>query len=66
MLLEPLRGECSDGKTCPALHRTDRGTVVVQGWAVTDPEALQQLRLPAGEQAVEIPAELVAEVLRAC
>jgi hypothetical protein len=66
MLLEPLRGECSDGKTCPALHRTDRGTVVVQGWTVTDPEALRQLRLPPGEQAVEIPAELVAEVLRAC
>lgn len=66
MLLEPLRGECSDGKTCPALHRTDRGTVVVQGWAVTDPEALRQLSLPPGEQAVEIPAELVAEVLRAC
>ena len=61
-----LRGECSDGKTCRALHRTDRGTVVIQGWAVTDPEALRQLHLPAGEQAVEIPAELVAEVLRAC
>jgi hypothetical protein len=66
MLLEPLHGECSDGKTCPALHRTDRGTVVVQGWAVTDPEALRQLCLRPGEQAVEIPAELVAEVLRAC
>jgi hypothetical protein len=61
-----LSGESSDGKTCPARHGTDRGTVVVQGWAVTDPEALQQLRLPPGEQAVEIPAELVAEVLRAC
>jgi len=55
MLLELLRGDCSDGKTCPALHRTDRGTVVVQGWAVTDPQALRQLRLPPGEQAVEIP-----------
>jgi len=31
-----------------------------------DAEALRQLRLPAGELAVEIPAELVAEVLRAC
>jgi hypothetical protein len=64
MLLEPLRGECSDGKTCPALHRTDRGTVVVQGWAVTDPEALRQLRLPPGEQAVEIPAELGGRLRR--
>jgi hypothetical protein len=61
-----LRGECSDGKTCPTLHGTDRGTVVVQGWAVTNREALRQLRLPPGEQAVEIPAELVTEVLRTC
>jgi hypothetical protein len=62
-----LRGECSDGKTCRALHRTtDRGTVVIQGRAVTNREALQQLRLLPGEQAVEIPAELVAEVLRTC
>ena len=66
MLLELLRGDCSDGKTCPAMYRTDRGTVVIQGLAVTDPEALRQLRLPGGEQAVEIPAEMVAEVLRAC
>ncbi len=65
MRLELLRG-CSDGKTCPAVHRTDRGTVVIQGWAVTDPEALRALSLPAGELAVEVPAELLAEVLRAC
>jgi hypothetical protein len=66
MLLEPLRGDCSDGKTCPAMYMTDRGTVVIQGLTVTDPDALQQLRLPGGEQAVEIPAEMVAEVLGAC
>jgi len=65
MRLELLRG-CSDGKTGPAVHRTDRGTVVIQGWAVTDPEALRALSLPAGELAVEVPAELLAEVLRAC
>jgi hypothetical protein len=41
-----LHGECSDGKTCRALHRTDRGTVVIQGRAVTNREALQQFRLP--------------------
>lgn len=66
MLLVPLRSECSDGKTCPALYRTNRGTVVVQGRTVTDPEVLHELRLPDGEQAVEIPAEMIAEVLRAC
>ena len=65
MKLQLLRG-CSDGKTCPAVHKTDRGTVVIQGWAVTDLEVLRQLRLPEGELAVEIPADLVAEVLREC
>jgi hypothetical protein len=63
MLVKLIRGECSDGKTCPALHRTDRGTVVIQGWPVTEPVLLGQLDLPAGMQAVEVPAELLAEVL---
>lgn len=62
MLLALIRG-CSDGKTCPALHRTDRDTVVVQGWEVTDTELPGQLDLPAGGQAVEVPAGLVAEAL---
>ena len=66
MRVELVRSTCSDGKTCPAVHRTDRGTVVIQGWVVTDAEALSELHLPPGETAVEVPAELVAEVLRAC
>ncbi len=63
MLVELLRGSCSDGKTCPALHRTDRDTVVVQGWAVTDAELLGQLNLPADTKAVEVPAGLLAKVI---
>lgn len=64
MLVKLIRGgDCGDGKTCPALHRTDRGTVVVRGWEVTDAEMLGQLHLSAGEQAVEVPAALLAEVL---
>lgn len=63
MLVRLIRGNCSDGKTCPALHRTDRDTVVIQGWRVTEPTVLGQLNLPAGMQAVEVPAELLAEVL---
>lgn len=50
------------GKTgCPSLFATDKGTFVVQGWKVTDPEALTTLRelgLPDHETAVEIPAAL--------
>jgi hypothetical protein len=33
---------------------------------VTDPDALRQLRLPAGEMAIEVQATLLAEVLQAC
>jgi hypothetical protein len=66
MRLERLRGNCNDGKTCPTLYRTDRGTVVVRGWTITDSAALDELDLPGGESAVEIPVELIAEVLKAC
>jgi hypothetical protein len=64
MLVKLVRGgSCADGKTCPALHQTDRGTLVVRGWAVTDTELLRNLDLPAGTQAVEVPAELLAEAI---
>jgi hypothetical protein len=53
-------GSTSDDGQCPTLYETDRGTIVVQGDQVTDPEALAQLRdvLP-GETFVEIPKELL-------
>jgi hypothetical protein len=63
MLVELIRGNCGDSKVCPALHRTDRGTVVVQGWAVSDAELLGRLDPPAGEEVVEVPAGLLAEVI---
>lgn len=45
---------------CPTLYATDRGTYVVQGWKVTDPEALADLRdVLEGETFVEIPKELL-------
>jgi hypothetical protein len=56
MRLTKLAG-CSGG-TCPAVYATDRGTVVVQGTPVTDPEALAAMELPAHETAVEVPADL--------
>lgn len=50
---------------CPSLYRTDRGTFVVQGWRVSDPEALSQLDIPPHETAVEVPADVLAEVAKA-
>jgi hypothetical protein len=54
-------GGCDDG-TCPTLFLTDRGTYVVQGAIVTDPDALEEMNLPAHETAVEVPAELLASL----
>lgn len=39
----------------PTVYRTDRDSWVVQGWVVTDSEALAQMDIPAGETCVEIP-----------
>jgi hypothetical protein len=51
---------CPDKITCPGVFATDRGTIVVQGYVITDSEALAQLNLPNGETAVEIPLEMWA------
>jgi hypothetical protein len=45
---------------CPALYKTDRGTAVVQGKQITDPEALADLRdLAPDEIAVEVPWDVL-------
>ena len=43
----------------PTVYRTDRASWVVQGWLVTDPEALAQMNIPDGEGCVEVPDRLV-------
>jgi hypothetical protein len=44
----------------PTLFATDRGTLAVQGYVITDPEALADLgEIPPGETVVEIPPELL-------
>lgn len=59
MRLEFLGTDSRDGE-CPTLYRTDRGTIVVQGYKVTDPEALADLRdLADDETVVEIPEKLL-------
>ncbi|WP_371779144.1 hypothetical protein [Streptosporangium subroseum] len=55
-----LLGKDSKAGSCPALYETDRDTYVVQGYLVTDPEALASLVdvLP-GETFVEIPKSIL-------
>lgn len=47
------------GEGSPTLFRTDRQSWVVQGWEVTDSDALAQMDIPAGETVVEIPDRML-------
>lgn len=49
---------------CPAVYQTDRATIVIQGWRVTT-DVRSELRLDSGEDAVEVPTELVEALLNA-
>jgi hypothetical protein len=52
--------------TLYATDRTDRQTFLVQGWVVTDPQALSELGdIPAGEAVIEAPVEVLRMVDRA-
>jgi hypothetical protein len=51
-------GQESGKSGCPTLYATSRGTVVVQGWKITDPEMLSQMDIPDHETALEVPAAL--------
>jgi hypothetical protein len=61
--LTKLRGsECPDGRTCPAVHRTEAGSLLVVGSVVTDEDLLSQMAIGPGELAVEVPAGLLPEL----
>ncbi|MEU8269668.1 hypothetical protein AB0B89_21230 [Sphaerisporangium sp. NPDC049002] len=58
-------GSTSEAGACPSLYETDRGTIVVQGLTLTDPDARADLRhVLDGESAVEVPRELLMEIAR--
>jgi hypothetical protein len=52
-------GKDSTPNDSPTLYATDRETYLVQGYVVTDPEALSQMRIPQGETVVEVPRRLM-------
>ncbi|MGY5126864.1 hypothetical protein [Streptomyces nigrescens] len=49
-----------DLKDCPTIYATDRGTLLVQG----EPPADHGLKIPVHETVVEIPEELVLDLIR--
>jgi hypothetical protein len=52
-------GKDSTPNDSPTLYASDRETYLVQGYVVTDPEALAQMRIPEGETVVEVPVRLM-------
>ena len=58
--LELVTTLCGGG-SCPTVYRTNRGTLVVQGYAVGN----AGVDLPAGELLVEIPADLLTAAAEA-
>jgi hypothetical protein len=64
MKLTLLGSESKSGQS-PTLYATDRVTLVVQGWRITDAEALGAMAVPEHETAVEIPIALLRFARRA-
>jgi hypothetical protein len=52
-------GKESTPNDSPTLYATDRETYLVQGYVVTDPEALAEMHVPEGETVVEVPRRLM-------
>lgn len=60
-------GKVTESGNSPTLFDTDaimfgNEVFIVQGWKVTDPDALAQLHLPDHEAAVAVPKELMRYV----
>jgi hypothetical protein len=49
----------------PTVYATGDGTLIVQGWELTDEEARTEMRIPHGEDAVEIPVRMVPFIVQA-
>lgn len=62
-IVRTLAGDelCNNAWDCPRICETDEGSVVVQGYTVTDPETLAALALTAGESAVLITSAVAEE-----
>lgn len=53
-------GTATGGGGCPTLYETDHGTLVIQGWKVTDLAVLAALdEVPSHETVIEVPRRLM-------
>ena len=60
--VRPGDAQCPDGRQCPAVYASNRGTVFIVGKRVTDPAALAQAAIGDDEVLSEVPASLLPEV----
>ncbi len=64
MELEFIRKTDNSGTgNCPALYRADNGNFVVQGWRLDDATRANLRDLAPNEDAVEIPADVIAGII---
>lgn len=50
---------------CPAIYSTDDGRYVIQGWRIDDETRAQLRNLALDEDAVVIPADIIAGIVAA-
>ena len=48
----------------PTVYVTDEATLIMQGWVIAEGEAREGMKIPAGEDAVEIPIRMLPDILR--
>jgi hypothetical protein len=58
-------GKESQPNNSPTLFETVRGSFVVQGWVVTDPDVLSRVAVAAEETIVEVPPKLMVHLAQA-
>jgi hypothetical protein len=61
LAVDHLATVCGGG-SCPTVYRTNRGTLVVQGYAIKASDV--GVDLPTGELLVEIPVDLLEQATR--
>jgi hypothetical protein len=49
----------------PTVYTTDDRTLIIQGWVLTDERSRAEMKIPAGEDAVEVPVRMVPFIVAA-
>jgi hypothetical protein len=61
--VEAMARLCHTDDCCPTVYATDRRTYLVQGYTLEGGHAEQALGIPPGESIVEVPRELLLQLL---